>query len=148
MKNDSVMTRVKDLVSDARVGIFTTINEKGKPCSRWMTPIFLPRLPGALYAVTSRDFRKVGQLVSNPNVSWIFQSKTLDRVATITGTAAIVQDPGLAAEVLEAIGPHLVVFWKYAGDPKKLVIMETVIESVSWFSPLGEGNLEEEAAHE
>jgi len=147
MKNDSVMTRVKDLVRDAGVGVFTTINEMGKPCSRWMTPIFLPRLPGALYAVTSRDFQKIGQLASNPNVSWIFQSKTLDRIATVTGTASIVRDPGLAAEVLEAIGPRLEVFWRFAGDPKKLVVMETVIESVSWFSPFGEGKFEE-TAHE
>jgi len=143
MKNDSVMTRVKDLVGDAGVGVFTTINEMGKPCSRWMTPIFLPRLPGALYAVTSQDFQKIGQLASNPNVSWIFQSKTLDRIATVTGTASIVRDPGLAAEVLEAIGPRLEVFWRFAGDPKKLVVMETVIESVSWFSPFGEGKFEE-----
>lgn len=147
MKNDSVMTRVKDLVGEAGVGIFTTINEMGKPCSRWMTPIFLPRLPGALYAVTSRDFQKIGQLASNPNVSWIFQSKTLDRIATVTGTASIVRDSGLAAEVLEAIGPRLEVFWRFAGDPKKLVVMETVIESVSWFSPFGEGKFEE-TAHE
>ena len=147
MKNDSVMTRVKDLVGDAGVGVFTTVDEMGKPCSRWMTPIFIPRLPGALYAVTSRDFRKIGQLTSNPNVSWIFQTKTLDRIATVTGTASIVQDPGLAAEVLEAIGPHLQVFWKFAGDPKKLVVMETVIESISWFSPFGEGRFEE-AVHE
>lgn len=143
MKNDSVMTRVKDLVGDAGVGVFTTVDEMGKPCSRWMTPIFIPRLPGALYAVTSRDFRKIGQLTSNPNVSWIFQTKSLDRIATVTGTASIVQDPGLAAEVLEAIGPRLEVFWRFAGDPKKLVVMETVIESVSWFSPFGEGKFEE-----
>lgn len=147
MKNDSVMTKVKDLVGDVGVGIFTTIDAKGKPRSRWMTPIFLPRLPGALYAVTSRNFRKIEQLDANPNVSWIFQSKSLDRIATVTGTASIVQDPGLAAEVLEAIGPHLEVFWRFAGDPKKLVVMETLIESVSWFSPLKEGKMEE-AVHE
>jgi pyridoxamine 5'-phosphate oxidase len=147
MKNDSVMTRIKDLVGDAGVGVFTTVDEMGKPHSRWMTPIFLPRLPGALYAVTSRDFKKTGHLASNPNVSWIFQSKSLDRVATVSGKATIVHDPSLAAEVLEAIGPHLQVFWKFAGDPKKLVVMETVIESVSWFSPMGEGKIEE-AVHE
>ncbi len=144
MKHDSVMTKVKDLVGEAGVGIFTTVDAKGKPRSRWMTPIFLPRLPGALYAVTSRDFRKVGQLSSNPNVSWIFQSKSLDRIATITGTASVVQDPSLAAEVLEAIGPRLQVFWKFAGDPKKLVVMETLVESLSFFSPMGDAKPEEE----
>lgn len=148
MKDESVMLKVKGLVDEVGVGIFTTINETGRPCSRWMTPVFMPRLPGALYAVTSKESRKAKHLASNPNVSWIFQSKALDKIATIAGTAGIVRDPNLSAEVIEAIGPHLEVFWTYMGDPKKLVVVETLIESVSWFRPLGGRNLEEEAAHE
>jgi len=148
MKDESVLGKVKDLLNEAGVGIFITISEKGQPCSRWMTPVFLPRLPGALYAVTSKEYRKVRQLEANPNVSWIFQSTSLDKIATLTGTAEIVKDPGLAAEVLEAIGPHLEVFWTYMGDPKKLVVIETLIESASWFKPLGGGNFKEEASHE
>jgi len=77
-----------------------------------------------------------------------FPSTSLDKIATLTGTAEIVKDPGLAAEVLEAIGPHLEVFWTYMGDPKKLVVIETLIESASWFKPLGGGNFKEEASHE
>ncbi len=34
------------------------------------------------------------------------------------------------------------------GDPKKLVVIETLIESASWFKPLGGGNFKEEASHE
>jgi general stress protein 26 len=48
-----------------------------------MSPVFLPRLKGALYAVTAANNEKVRHLESNPRVSWIFQSKSLDKIATI-----------------------------------------------------------------
>ena len=148
MKGESVLRKVKDLLSEAGVGVFITIDEKGKPSSRWMTPVFLPRLQGALYAVTSKESRKIKQLEANPNVSWSIQSRSLNKIATLTGSAEIVKDPSLAAEVLEAIGPHLEVFWTTTGDPKKLIVIETLIESASWFTPLGGGNLKEEANYE
>jgi pyridoxamine 5'-phosphate oxidase len=144
MSSNPVLEKVQSLVEEVRIGILSTVDEKGVPHVRWMTPVFVPRLKGALYAVTSAGNDKVQHLAKNPNVSWIFQSKSLDRIATVTGKARVVKDPALSAEVLEAIGPRLQVFWKHSGDPKKLVIVETVLESLSWFKPLGEGKVEEE----
>jgi pyridoxamine 5'-phosphate oxidase len=112
-----------------------------------MSPVFLPRIKGALYAVTSTDNDKVRHLEANPRVSWIFQSKSLDRIATLNGRARVVKEPTLSAEVLEAIGPRLQVFWKYTGDPKKLLVVETVVDSFSWFSPLKEGKVVREIHH-
>lgn len=143
----TVMAKLRDLLDEVGVGILTTIDEKGRPCSRWMTPVFLPHTRDALFAVTSKDFRKIGQLDSNPRVSWIFQSKTLDRVATVSGAARVVRVPRLSAEVIEAIGPRLEVFWACAGDPKNLVVVETAIESATWFRPMTGERLEEEVPH-
>lgn len=148
MRNESVMGKVRDLAGEVGVGVFITIDEEGKPRSRWMTPVFLSRLGGALYAVTSKDSRKVRHLAANPNVSWLFQTKSLNKIGTLTGRAEVVRDPSLSAEVLEAIGPHLEVLWTYMGDPKKLVVVETIIESASWFAPLAAATFEEELIHE
>lgn len=134
--NASVVAKIQELLDEVHVGIMASIDDAGIPCMRWMTPVFVSRLPGALYAVTSRESRKARQIEANPKVTWIFQSKSLDRVATISGRARLVKDPSLSAEVLEAIGPRLEVLWTYMGDPKKLMIMETVIDSVSWMKPL------------
>ena len=144
MSSNPVLEKVQSLVDEVRIGILSTVDEKGVPHARWMTPVFIPRLKGALYAVTSAGNEKVRHLAKNPNVAWIFQSKSLDRIATVTGKAFVVKDPALSAEVLEVIGPRLQVFWKHSGDPKKLVVVETVIESLSWFKPLGEGKVQEE----
>ena len=147
MRENSVFEKLQNLVEEARIGIFITVDEKSSPHPRWMSPVFLPRLKGALYAVTSADNEKVRHLETNPRVSWIFQSKSLDRIATLNGRARVVRDPPLSAEVLEAIGPRLQVFWKYTGDPKKLLVLETVLEDFSWFSPLKEGKVGQEISH-
>ena len=147
MQGKSSFEKLQDLVEEVRIGIFITVDEKSSPHPRWMSPVFLPRLKGALYAVTSADNEKVRHLGANPRVSWIFQSKSLDRIATLNGLARLVKDPSLSAEVLEAIGPRLQVFWKYTGDPKKLLVVETILEDFSWFSPLKEGKVVEEISH-
>ncbi|MDX9826932.1 MAG: pyridoxamine 5'-phosphate oxidase family protein [Spirochaetia bacterium] len=147
MQEKSSFEKLQDLVEEVRIGIFITVDEKTSPHPRWMSPAFLPRLKGALYAVTSADNEKVRHLEANPRVSWIFQSKSLDRIATLNGLARVVKDPSLSAEVLEAIGPRLQVFWKYTGDPKKLLVVETLLEDFSWFSPLKEGKVAEEISH-
>ena len=147
MRENSVFEKLQNLVEEARIGIFITVDEKSSPHPRWMSPVFLPRLKGALYAVTSADNEKVRHLEANPRVSWIFQSRSLDRIATLNGRARVVRDPTLSAEVLEAIGPRLQVFWKYTGDPKKLLMLETVLEDFSWFSPLKEGKVSQEISH-
>lgn len=147
MQDNSAFEKLRDLVDEVRIGIFITVDEKTSPHPRWMSPVFLPRLKGALYAVTSADDDKVRHLEANPRVSWIFQSKSLDRIATLNGGARVVKEPALSAEVLEAIGPHLQIFWKYTGDPKKLLVVETVMDSFSWFSPLREGKVVWEINH-
>jgi len=148
MNGKTALENLETLVDEVRVGIFITSDGQSLPHPRWMTPVLLPRLKGYLYAVTSQDNEKVQHLSTNPGVTWIFQSKSLDRIATAYGRARVVKDPSLSAEVLEAIGPRLHVFWKYSGDPRKLIVVETAIERVSWFAPFKEGKVFQELSHE
>lgn len=136
MEFDLLLAKVADLVSEAKVGVFATIDERGRPGQRWMTPAFLRRIPGSLFAVTARSFEKSRHVLSDPNVSWLFQSRTLDRVASLRGRAELVDEPGFTAEVLEAIGPNLPIFWRVNRNPGELVVIETKILAASWFEPL------------
>ncbi len=131
-----VLNEVRSLIDEVKFGVLATVDADGYPHQRWMSPVLLPRFPGSLFCVTSEKFGKIAQLEKNPQVSWIFQSMGLDRVATVQGRVEIVRDPMLSAEVQEAIGPRLRVFWKYAEDPSKLVVLETTIEEYQFFAPL------------
>jgi len=136
MDKYAVMNEVRSLIDEVKFGILATVDSEGYPHQRWMSPVLLPRFSHSIFSVTSERFGKIMQLEKNSQVSWIFQSMGLDRIATVRGQVEIVRDPTLAAEVQEAIGPRLRVFWKYAGDPMKLVVLETTIEEYQFFAPL------------
>ena len=69
-------------------------------------------------------------------VQWSFQSPTLREIVQLRGRAAVLSNPGLKAEVLEALGPNLAIFWRINPDPAKLVVIETVIEKAKLFRPM------------
>jgi pyridoxamine 5'-phosphate oxidase len=140
MDKYAVLNEVRSLIDEVKFGILATVDADGYPHQRWMSPVLLPRFSHSLFCVTSERFGKILQLEKNPQVSWIFQSLRLDRIATVRGLVEIVRDPMLAAEVQEAIGPRLQVFWKYAENPPELVVLETAIEEYQFFVPLSSVN--------
>lgn len=147
MEFPAALDKALAILSEARVALLSTIGVDGYPRSRWMTPAPLPRLKGRLYAVTSRRFAKAQEIAAEPRVTWIVQERTLDVVAELVGRAEILDDPAFAAEVVKAIGPRLEVFWRESRDPRDLVVIETVIESVRLLYPLSGERESAEAAN-
>ncbi|MGO8694652.1 MAG: pyridoxamine 5'-phosphate oxidase family protein [Rectinemataceae bacterium] len=133
------------LMGQTKFGILTTVDEAGFPHSRWMTPTTLGRANGVIYAVTSENLAKARHIRANPKVEWGFQSRDLGSVVCVRGLARLMVDPLLAAEVLESIGPNLGVFWRLNDDPKRLVVIETRILSISLFNSITLGHFEAEA---
>jgi general stress protein 26 len=136
MDNREVMSRVGAIIDAHGTGLLATVDEKGDPHVRWLTPAVLRDRPGALYAITAPKFAKVVQVRAHPRVEWMFQTPTLDEVITVRGPLNVVENPSLRAEVLEMLGPRLRTFWKLAHDARDLVVLETVIEEATRFLPM------------
>lgn len=147
MDFSEVLGRVLSLLGEVKVGTLTTLDERGFPCSRWMTPTTLGRSNGRIYAVSAGNLPKTRQIRANPKVEWGFQSKDLSTVGRLLGLARIVPDTLLSAEVLEAIGPNLGVFWRINNHPKELVVIETEITSAIIFNAISLDRFEAEAPH-
>ena len=131
-----LFSRLDRLLANSRVGILTTVDERGYPCSRWMTPALVPGREGCIYAVTSPNFRKAFEILKHPKVSWIFQSPALDEILTATGKIAAISNPALRSEVQEALGRNLSVFWKVNPNERDLVVLETAVEEMTYFKPV------------
>ncbi len=138
MDTKSFTATLASLIEDAKTAVFATVDTDGQPNMRWMTPTLLDDRPGAIYAVTSPDFRKINHLDSNSKAQWMFQSKLLDKVLTVDGVVNIVDNSSMKAEVLEAIGRRLTVFWRINTDATKLVVVETILSHGFYFEPLTE----------
>ncbi len=136
MDFNELLGRLDRLVEASKVGILTTVDADGYPRSRWMTPVVLRGRKGFLYVATAPDSGKAAHIRAKPGVEWFFQSRVLDEVLSVIGTATLVDDPQAKAEVLEAIGPNLQIFWRVNPDAKNIIVVETEIKELSCFFPM------------
>lgn len=128
--------RLERILETSKVGVLATIDAEGFPHNRWMTPVTLRGRPGFLYAVTAPDSPKAVQIRERPKVEWFLQSKVLDEILTARGEAYLVDEPQAKAEVLEAIGPNLQIFWRVNGNAGNLIVVETALQDISCFFPM------------
>lgn len=145
MNEQEPLRALHALLESVHVGILTTLDDEGWPHSRWLTAAALPRVPDCFYCVTGAGSAKVKELDACDKVQWSFQSPSLREIATVRGRAVVLNNPGLKAEVLEALGPTLAVFWKINPDPAKLVVLETAIEQVRLFRPMVQPDIPKES---
>ena len=136
MNAQEMFKRLDGLLENSRVGILTSVDERGYPRSRWMTPILLPGREGCIYALTSPAFRKVVEITKHPMVEWIFQTRSLDEILTVLGKVEFIDNPSLKSEVQEALGTNLTVFWKVNPNESSLVVVETRVEEFNLFLPM------------
>ncbi len=136
MNRQEMMRKVEYVIEDAKAGILATVDADGQPRLRWMTPVVLARWPQTIFAVTSPEFPKIAQISSNRQVEWMLQTRALDQVINLRGGINILDNPSLKAQVMEAIGRKLTVFWKVNQAKTDFVILETVITEACWSAPL------------
>ena len=131
-----MMNKIETVLEDAKAGVLATVDAEGKPHARWMTPVVLAQWPETVFAVTSPDFPKILQLDANNKVEWLIQTRALDQIINVRGGINVLDNPSLKAQVMEAIGKKLTVFWKVNKDKTDFVILETVIDEASWYAPM------------
>lgn len=136
MDSRAMLDAMERVLESSGIAILATTDTAGQPHMRWMTPALVRGRDGFLYAVTSPDFQKTLEALANPAVEWMLQTKSLDEIFTIRGHMRVVDTPSAKAEVQEAIGGNLGVFWKINSDEEKLVVLETEIEEIVLFKPV------------
>jgi pyridoxamine 5'-phosphate oxidase len=131
-----MFSRLDRILENSRVGILTTLDERGYPHSRWMTPTLVAGREGFIFAVTAPGFQKAFEIQRNPRVGWIFQTKALDEIITASGKINVIDNPSLRSEVQESLGRNLTIFWRVNPNESELVVLETVVEEMTYFNPV------------
>ena len=136
MTRGEIMVELDRILDQTKTAVLATADLKGKPHMRWMTPVLLRERMNAVFAVTSRDFTKTGELKKDNRCQWLFQTRALDTIISLNGIINLVDNSAIKAEVLEAVGRRLTVFWRINSEPENLIVLETVIEDASYFKPM------------
>jgi len=131
-----MLNRVETMASSVGAAVLATVDERGRPRTRWMTPAVLPGRRGAIYTITSPHAAKTTELAANPQVEWLFQEASLNEVIHLRGPARLVEDAALKAKVMAAIGDRLTVFWRINPGTTEFVVLETTVEEIEHFLPM------------
>jgi len=136
MDSKSILDTLERVIESSKIAILATSDAAGQPHMRWMTPAVLRGREGSLFAVTSPEFEKAEQISQNPKVEWMVQSKPLDEIVRARGMMTMIDNPAVKAMVLEEVGSQLSTFWKSNPDPSQVVVLETVLEELTYEKPI------------
>lgn len=136
MDASQIMERIEAIIADVQTAVLATDDKAGHLALRWMTPTLLKGRPETIYAITRRDTRKVNHLFVNAEAEWMFQTRALDAIIHVRGTTTPIDNPSLAAEILETLGPRLVTFWRVDPESEDLLALETVIREATILFPM------------
>jgi general stress protein 26 len=126
---------ISKVLLDIPFATLSTVGEGQVPFTRWMSPIFLGGDWKAVYALVAPRSRKVAQVRANPSVTWVFNTPTFDEVITLRGTAEIVDDAMLRAEIWEALPDKTRSFILMNDENLAFSILRTKVRSVEYVRP-------------
>jgi general stress protein 26 len=90
--------RLRKLIKNTRVAMFTTVAGDGTPHTRPMATL-KAAFDGDLWFLTRATAPKAEEIRDNQHVSVSYVDPDGDRFACLTGTATLVRDPGKVAEL-------------------------------------------------
>ena len=136
MSTNRLMSLIDSLIDDAKAAVLATVDTKGAPRLRWITPGSIADRPGFLYMITAHDFDKVAQAKEHPEASMLLQSRQLDRVLQLQGVLAVLENPVIRSATLERVSPMLNAFWKTGSKDRDLLVLEFRITEAVFYRPM------------
>lgn len=136
MSANRLMLLIDSLIEDAKAAVLATVDKKGVPRLRWITPGSIADRPGYLYMITAHDFEKVSQAKAHPEASLLLQSRQLDRVLHLQGVLAVLENPVIRNATLERVSPMLHTFWKTGSKDRELTVLEFKITEALFYLPM------------
>ncbi len=95
LDDQQVMELASQIIGDAFVGVFTTVDEHASPFSRLMGAIADEEGLHRLYSLSAKDTRKTQHLEKNASVSWVFSVPPYDTTIMLRGKAKQSETPNV-----------------------------------------------------
>lgn len=135
MDEVAAIAALERICDTGNVAVLANVDPDGYPRTRWMTACVLREHQGSIFALTSRDFEKRAQIQANGSVEWLLTGGGHDEIIRVRGRAVLVENPQLQAKVAERLGSRLATFWRVNPDSGRLIVLETVVNSIHYYRP-------------
>ena len=136
MGPQEIINKIDAILEEAKAGILGTSDQQGNIHLRWMTPAILKYQPEMIYCFTAPGSEKLKHLEANNKVEWMIQTRDLREIVNIQGTVTVIDNPATKSELLETLGPRLIIFWKANINAEEFVVLETKIEKATYQKPM------------
>jgi PPOX class probable F420-dependent enzyme len=123
-------SKVRTLIEDTRVGMFTTVDEQGRLVSQPMAVQEVTE-DGDLWFITERSSDKVRNIRAEPRVNVSFSSR--DSWVSVAGSAEVLDDPAKLRELWNTFTDA----WMEGGpeNPENVLIRVSAGTAEYWDSP-------------
>lgn len=122
--------KVRSLIEDTRIAMFTTVDEQGRLVSQ---PMAVQQVTddGDLWFITERSSEKVANLRADSRVNLAFSSR--DSWVSVAGRAEVLDDPGKLAELWDTFTDA----WMEGGpeNPENVLLRVSAETAEYWDSP-------------
>ncbi|MEN6548969.1 MAG: pyridoxamine 5'-phosphate oxidase family protein [Armatimonadia bacterium] len=106
----------------SNVHVLATVDSEGKPRMRWMGALYEdPKAPWTFYLVCGKDSRKMHQISANNHAQMLFSKQDDWQVATLSGTATVVDTAELRSLLWKGI-PMMDKYYSGPDDPNMGII--------------------------
>ena len=126
----------QQLMDGHHAGVLTTVNEYGRPHTRWMGTLSFCDFP-RFYALTSPQGAKVAHIQCHPYVEWMFSNQDLTLVLNLSGSARILSDAASVKKAWSAMEDKSHAFFLQSYNEKPgFAVVETVVDCVECTLPM------------
>jgi general stress protein 26 len=131
MSDTTPLETVRSIMESTRIASLTYLDSHGRLVA---TPMGTQKFdePGTTFWITERDSDKVAHLQADPRVNVFYAGK--DGYASLTGTAAVVDDP---AKLEELWGFFTDSFMKGGPEDPNSVLLEVTADTAQWWDTPG-----------
>lgn len=148
MNQRQLVSELSWILNDTHNAVLATKGLDGATRMRWLSPALLSSRPSSILFLTWPTATKLDEIRICPDVQWLLQTHSLDRIARVDCTAQLLTDGALAQEVMDAIGPHIKTFWDFSPVRDLPVVVETHIVKAELLYPLKASRIVYDAADE
>ena len=136
MEHSQIIDKIEDILDDVQTGILTTIDLEQNPSSMWMVPVILKYPTTAIYCFGKPNCQMLRHIAANNKVVWTIQRENCREIVKIQGTATIIDNQAVQAEMIDRIGPDCEKFFKDDTIVEETLVIETTIERVEYYVPV------------
>lgn len=132
---EDFVAAARNLIDGHHPGVFTTVDEDGRPHARWMASLAFDNFPD-IVTLTAPNSAKMKHIARHPSVNWMFSNYDLSLVINLHGTARRITDTASIKRVWRSVEDKShAYFLEHFTERPGFAVIQTKVEEMTCCVP-------------